>query len=571
MTTYDDRPWLKAYDSGILPDIGIPDKTYVDALMEGLTAFPDRAAMHFMGVTISFRRLDDLSRRFAAFLAESGIRPGDVAGLSMPNIPQFLIALCGAMRAGCAVSGVSPLLVPKELAHQLNDSGCRVLVTLDAVFERVLTRISEPLPGLTHIVTANIGDYLPPVKRFMGKILKKIPSGRVTPWAGKTIRSFPRVMAAYAQNRPQKSGIEPPAISSDDICLIQYTGGTTGVPKGVELTHRNITANLTQVRHWADFQSGQDVLCSGFPFFHLAGLMFGMAALATSNTQCLIPDPRNTRHITREIRDHRPSIYANVPTLYQMLMDDPEFKKLDFSSAKIFVSGAAPFPVESIRAFESTVGLGKVVEVYGMTETSPIISGNPLKGEKKIGSVGVPVSNTFVRIVDVEDGGTVTPVNTPGEIIVRGPQVMKGYHGNPKETTHALRPHDGDIWLHTGDIARMDEDGYLYIVDRSKDMINVGGFKVFSREVEETLHQHPAVDFCAVIGIPDPARPGSDLVKAVIQLTVESKSSDAGILKEDIIVFCRENMAPYKVPKLVEFIDQIPLTPVGKVDKKSLR
>ncbi|MFZ2634488.1 MAG: AMP-binding protein [Desulfosalsimonadaceae bacterium] len=570
MTTYDDRPWLRAYDPGILPDIDIPDKTYTDALMEGLTALPNRAAMHFMGTTLTFRQLDDLSRRFAAFLADSGVRPGDVVGLSLPNIPQFLIALCGAMRAGCTVSGVSPLLVPRELAHQMNDSGCRVLVTLDAVFERVLTRISDPLPDLSHIVTANIGDYLPPVKRFLGKILKKIPSGRVTPLAGKTILSFQQVMTAHSPTPPE-SVITPPPIRPDDTCLIQYTGGTTGVPKGVELTHRNIFANLTQVRHWADFQSGQDVLCSGFPFFHLAGLMFGMAALATSNTQVMIPDPRNTRHMVKDIRRHRPSIYANVPTLYQMLMDDPGFKKLNFSSAKIFVSGAAPFPVESIRGFEQTVGSGKVVEVYGMTETSPIISGNPLKGQKKIGSVGVPVSNTFVRIVDVADGNLVMPVNAPGELIVRGPQVMKGYHGNPEETAHVKRPYDGQIWLHTGDIARMDGDGYLYIVDRSKNMLIVGGYKVFSREVEETLHRHPAVDFCAVIGLPDPARPGSDIVKAVIQLAPESRGGDPGLLKENIIACCRENMAPYKVPKVIEFIDAIPLTPVGKVDKKSLR
>jgi acyl-CoA synthetase (AMP-forming)/AMP-acid ligase II len=571
MTIYDDRPWLKAYDPGVSPDIQIPDNTtYSDALMEGLTAFPDRTAMVFMGTAISFRQLDLLSRRFAAFLAGSGIPPGSVVGLSLPNIPQFLIALCGAIRAGCTVTGVSPLLVPRELAHQLNDSGCRVLVTLDAVFERALTKISDPLPDLSHIVTANIGDYLPLVKRYLGKILKKIPSGRVTPWAGKTIQSFKQLMAEYPPEATANMTSQI-SISPNDVCLIQYTGGTTGTPKGVELTHRNIIANLTQMRHWADFQSGRDVLCSGFPFFHLAGLMFGMTALATSNTQVMIPDPRNTRHIVSEIKNHKPSIYANVPTLYQMLMDDPGFKKLDFSSAKIFVSGASPFPVESIRSFESAVGQGKVVEVYGMTETSPIISGNPLKGEKKIGSVGIPVSNTIVRIVDLTDGTTVMPINAPGELIVRGPQVMQGYHGNPEETAHVKRLHDGEIWLHTGDIARMDEDGYLYIVDRSKDMINVGGFKVFSREVEEILHRHPAVEFCAVIGLPDPSRPGSDIVKAVIQLSPESKGKDSGLLKETITASCRENMAPYKVPKIIEFIDTIPLTAVGKVDKKSLR
>ena len=565
MASYDDRPWLSSYDPGVPADIDIPPKTYTEALLEGLKAAPDRAAMHFMGTTISYRQLDEMSRRFAGFLAASGVKRGDVVGLSLPNIPQFLIALCGTLRAGCTASGVSPLLTPKELAHQLKDSGCRVLVTLDAVFERVLIKIEDPLPGLTHVVAAGIGDYLPAVKRILGKLLKKLPTGKVTPLAGKTVLSFRDVMSTYLPDKPVD------AAAPDDICLIQYTGGTTGLPKGVELTQHNIYSNLTQVRNWTDFELGKDVLCSGFPFFHLAGLMFGMTAMSMASTQCLIPDPRNTKHICSEIRAHTPSIYANVPTLYQMLMEDPGFKKLDFAPAKIFVSGAAPFAVESIRGFEAIVGEGKVVEVYGMTETSPIITGNPLAGTKKIGSVGVPVSNTYVRIVDVETGSELMPVGEPGELIVHGPQVMKGYRNKPEETAHALRAHDGRTWLHTGDVARMDEDGYFYIMDRSKDMLNVGGFKVFSREVEETLYRHAAVEFCAVIGQPDPKRPGSEIVKVVIQRSTGAKGKDPETLKAEIIAYCRETMSPYKVPKIIEFIDQMPLTTVGKVDKKALR
>lgn len=565
MTPYDERPWVKAYDSKVPPDIDIPPKTYIDALLEGLTFSPDRAAMHFMGTTLSYRQLDEMSRRFSTFLTNSGVTPGDVVGLSLPNIPQFLIALCGALRAGCTVSGVSPLLMPKELSHQINDSGCRVLVTLDAVFERVLTKIESEVPGLTLVVTTSVGDYLPAVKRILGKLLKKLPTGKVAPLAGKEISSFTKLMARYSPEKPL-DGAAP-----GDICLIQYTGGTTGLPKGVELTQQNIFSNLTQVKNWTSFQMGEDVLCSGFPFFHLAGLMFGMTAMTMASTQCLIPDPRNTRHICSEIRAHSPSIYANVPTLYQMLMDDPGFKKLDFTPAKIFVSGAAPFAVESINSFETLVGRGKVVEVYGMTETSPIITGNPLEGNKKIGSVGVPVSNTYVRIVDVETGREIMPVGEPGELIVHGPQVMKGYHNKPEETAHAMREHDGRIWLHTGDVARMDEDGYFYIMDRSKDMLNVGGFKVFSREVEESLYRHEAVEFCAVIGEKDPKRPGSEIVKVVIQLAKGARGRDADDLKKDITAYCRENMSPYKVPKIIEFIDQMPLTAVGKVDKKALR
>ena len=565
MTSYDDSPWLKSYDPGIPPDIDIPEKTYTDALMEGLTAFPDRAALHFMGTTLSYRQLDEMSRRFAAFLTDSGAKPGDVVGLSLPNIPQFLVALCGTLRAGCTASGVSPLLAPKELSHQLNDSGCRVLVTLDAIFERVLSKIEAPVPGLSHVVATSIGDYLPAVKRILGKLLKKLPSGTVTPLAGKTVISFSQVMNRYPPDKPRD------AASPEDNCLIQYTGGTTGLPKGVELSQRNIFSNLTQVKSWTDFEMGSDVLCSGFPFFHLAGLMFGMTAMATSNTQCLIPDPRNTKHICSEIKKHAPSIYANVPTLYQMLLEDPGFRKLDFTPAKIFVSGAAPFAVESINNFEAVVGRGKVVEVYGMTETSPIITGNPLAGKKKIGSVGIPVSNTCVRIVDVETGRQTMPVGEPGELIVSGPQVMKGYHNKPEETDHAIRENDGRRWLHTGDVARMDEDGFFYILDRSKDMLNVGGFKVFSREVEETLYKHEAVEFCAVIGQPDPKRPGNEIVKVVIQPASGAQNKDSDALKQEITDYCRETMSPYKVPKVIEFIDEMPLTTVGKVDKKALR
>jgi len=565
MKTYDDRPWLKAYDPGIPPDIDIPEKTYTDALIEGLMLAPERAAMNFMGTTLTFRQLDEMSCRFAAFLTNNGVQPGDVVGLSLPNIPQFLIALCGTMRAGCTATGVSPLLTPKELSHQVNDSGCRVLVTLDAIFERVLTKIENQVPILSHVITTSIGDYLPAIKRIMGKLLKKLPSGKVTPIAGKTILSFKQVMTRYIADRPTA------AVKPNDICLIQYTGGTTGLPKGVELTQHNIFSNLTQVKKWTDFEMAQDVLCSGFPFFHLAGLMFGMTAMATASTQCLIPDPRNTKNICSEIRTHAPSIYANVPTLYQMLLEDPGFKKLDFSPAKIFVSGAAPFAVESIREFEAVVGQGKVVELYGMTETSPVITCNPVEGNKKIGSVGVPFPNTKVRLVDVENGTDIMPVGEPGEIIVRGPQVMKGYHNKPEETDHAMRKHDDKIWLHTGDVARMDKDGYFYIMDRSKDMLIVGGYKVFSREVEETLYQHETVEFCAIIGQPDPKRPGSEIVKAVLQLSTDAKNQDADALKKTIATYCRENMAPYKVPKIIEFIDAIPLTAVGKVDKKALR
>ena len=300
-------------------------------------------------------------------------------------------------------------------------------------------------------------------------------------------------------------------------------------------------------------------------------MMLGMMGLCSGMTQCLIPDPRDTKLICRIIEKYRPTIMANVPTLYQMLMDAPRFKSLDFSRLRLCLSGAAPFAGESIRRLESMVGKGKVMEVYGMTETSPLLTMNPYGGEKKIGSVGIPIQWTRVKLVDLETGKREVPVGTEGELIANGPQVMAGYKGKPGETAHAIREFQGERWLYTGDVAKMDADGYFTIVDRTKDMVNVGGYKVFSREVEETLYQFPGVAFCAVIGMPDPKRTGSELVKAVIQPTWDIRKGDVESRRLEIIEYCRKQMAPYKVPKFVEFTDAIPLTAVGKVDKKALR
>ncbi len=560
-----DKRWITHYDQRTLPEIPIPDITFTDMLVDGLKAKPTRAALHFLGRTITFEELLTLSGRFVTFLKNHGYGPGHVVGINLPNIPEYPIALTGALRAGCTVTGISPLLTPKELAYQLQDAGVSVLVILDNLFEERLLKIAGSVPGLKHVVVANVGDFLPWVKRFLGKALKKIPTGNIMPIEGKEVLRFKEILSSYPP------GDVEPRISPEDTCLIQYTGGTTGLPKGAELTHRNLVANTLHVREWVGWEIGEDVLCSAFPFFHLAGLAFGMLAMSTANTQCLIPDPRNITHFCNEIRIHRPTAMANVPTLYQMLLDNPVFKTLDFSMVKICASGAAPFSVEGIQAFEKVVGKGKVLEVYGMTETSPLLTMNPYAGRKKIGSVGVPLMNTDIKIVDLESRSREVPIGEAGELIAHGPQVMKGYRNRPDETANALRQFEGKTWLYTGDVARMDEDGFIYIVDRAKDMLIVGGYKVFSREVEETLYQHPDIEFCAIVGLPDTNRPGSEIVKAVIQLKSASREKDHPQVKADIMAYCRENMAPYKVPKIVELVDQIPLTAVGKVDKKALR
>ncbi len=527
--------------------------------------FPHNSALHFIGLKLTYEELMARANRFAQAVISNGCVPGDVVAISLPNTPQYLIALFGSLKAGCVASGVSPLLTAPELAFQLRDSGAKVLVTLDAIFEHRLAGVADVLPDLSLVIATGVLDFLPAYKRALGRLIKKVPHGRLRPLRGKKLMRFMDLLRSYPAYPPNVQ------VLPDDQCLLQYTGGTTGLPKGTILTHRNIVANLAQVEAWIKPSYGSEVLLSGFPLFHLAGLVLGLAATCVGGDQILIPNPRDTKHIVKEISSHKPTILVNVPSLYMMLLDTPGFRTLDFSRLSFALSGAAPFPAEAVRELETVIGAGKLLEVYGMTEASPIVTMNPYLGKKKVGTVGLPVPSTCVRLVDLETGNEKVPVGTEGEIVVSGPQIMKCYFKRPEETALALRERDGRIWLHTGDVGRMDEDGFITIVDRAKDMLSVGGFKVFSRELEEKLYQLPAIEFCAIIGIPNPRRPGSELVKLVFQPSQAFKEGDANELKAAILAFARENFAPYKVPKIIEIVDSMPLTAVGKVDKKALR
>jgi long-chain acyl-CoA synthetase len=562
---YDQKPWLKTYDANVPPEIQVTDKSLVHRMADIRKDFGGKPAMHFLGVTLTFEELLTHADRFARTLADHGIGKGDVVAVNLPNLPQYLIAILGGHRAGCAVSGLSPLHTPDEMAYQINDCGAKALVTLDPIFEHRLVGIADKVPGLKLVLPTGITDFLPKIKQLLAKWLKKVPSGKITPLPGKTVMPFMDMLKKYPPNPPDVE------VGLEDVCFIQYTGGTTGPPKGAVLTHANILANMTQLDVWLDAKRGEEFMISGFPLFHLAGLMVGSMCLATGHTQVLIPDPRNTQHIIKEFRQHRPTLTTNVPSLYMMLLAEPEFKTLDFSGLKACVSGAAPFSVESIKSLENVVGKGKLLEVYGMTETSPLQTMNPFKGQKRIGSVGLALSSTEIRIVDLADGETQMPLNEEGEIICAGPQVMREYHNKPEETSNALREHDGRIWMHTGDVGRMDEDGFVFVVDRAKDMISVGGFKVFSSDVENKLYEHPAIELCALIGVPHPKRPETEVVKLVVQKSAEYQNKPDEEVIQSILSFATEKLSPYKVPKIVEFTDAMPLTAVGKVDKKVLR
>jgi long-chain acyl-CoA synthetase len=556
--------WKKSWDTGMTDlDPKEWEISLIDAFRPAFEKFPDKTDLAFMGTEITFRQVDILSNRFANMLIANGFVKGDVVGINLPNIPEYVIAWLGALKAGCAVSGVSPLLSTEEMRYQLADSDARGLVTLDAIFAGRLTKIADTLPKLKVVVAARIGGFMPPVKRVLGTWLKKIPTGPVTPLSGKTVYTMEEVIKTktFSDKDPCVT------ITPDDIAYVQYTGGTTGAPKGAMLSHRNAVSNVLVVGKWLGWERGKGPALSGYPFFHIAGLFINEMGHYLGWTQILIPNPRDTKHITSEIAKYRPTALINVPSLYQLLMAEPKFRKLDHSNISACISSASPFPEESQKQLEAIVGSGKLIENYGMSETSPLIASNPSKGTKKLGSIGVPILNTDVKLVDPTTGKE-APIGQPGEICAKGPQVMVGYYKKPEETRHAV---DKDGYMHTGDVAIMDEDGYLRIVDRTKDMIIVSGFKVFSVKVEDVLTRHPAIDMIATIGVPNPDRPGSEIVKAFVQLVPEHAGTDREALKKDILAFAAEKLTPYEVPKIVEFMEALPLTAVGKLDKKRLR
>ncbi len=556
--------WRKSYDAG-LEDID-PSKwetSYVDVIKPAFEKFPEKAAFSYFGIEVTFAQLDKYSNKFANMLIQNGLKKGDVVGINLPNIPEYVIAWLGILKAGCVVSGVSPLLSPEEMQYQLIDSKAKGLVTLDAIFAGRLVKIESNLPELKVVVATSVGGFLPAIKRILGQMLKKIPKGEVTPLKGKQVYIFKDVI------KTEKFSAKSPdvKITPDDIAYIQYTGGTTGVPKGAMLSHRNAVSDLIIVQTWMRWEPGKGLALSGFPFFHIAGLFFNANCIFIGWTQVLVPNPRDTDYICAQIEKYKPTSIVNVPSLFQILMANPKFKALDYSGVESCICAAAPFPEESQKEFEEIVGKGKLVEVYGMTETSPLTTMNPSKGKKKLGSIGLPLLNTDIKLVDPETGKEVE-LGQPGEICVKGPQVMVGYYNKPEETKKTI---DADGYLHTGDVAVQDENGYLSIVDRTKDMIIVGGYKVFSKKVEEVLTGHPAVEMIAMVGLPNPERPGSELVKAFVTPTKEYENKNYKEIEEDIIRFAKEKLAPYEVPKIVEIRKELPLTTVGKLDKKLLR
>ena len=565
---YKDKHWKANWDSHV-KDLNPQEfeTSFTEAIRRTFEELPDKLAFGFYGTEISYGELDKLSNEFAHMLIENGMKKGDVLGVNVANIPEYIIGVLGAMKTGIIVSGVSPLLSTVQIQYQLNDLGSGgkkvALLTLDAIFAGHITKIYTKLPSLKLIITTSVGGFMPKMLAKLGKLAGKIPKGKVTPLEGKIVLEYHKdVKGKYSDELPNVK------ITPDDIIFIQYTGGTTGPPKGAKLSHRNFVADIKIFQHWLSWEFGAGFGLSGFPFFHIAGLFTCANVIMLGWSQILIPNPRDTNHMIKEMLKYRPTVLANVPTLYQLIIKNPKFKKIDKDMINYAISAAAPFPKESQEIFEDVIGKGKIIELYGMTETSPLTVGNPSRGKKKLGHIGLPFPNVDFKLVDPDTGREV-PLGEAGEICVKGPMVMEGYHNKPEETKKAI---DSDGFMHTGDVGIMDEEGYVRIADRTKDMIIVGGFKVFSAKLEDTLTKHPAIEMVATIGVPNPDRPGSEIVKAIIQIAPDYEfEGDEKALKENIIAFASENCSPYEVPKIIEFTDELPLTVVGKVDKKLLR
>lgn len=552
------RPWLRHYDPAVPPTLTYPDKPLTWLLDEAVRANGQRDAIIFYGRRFTYAQLGAMADRFAAALINLGVKPGDRVSIGLPNIPQFPIAFFGALKAGAVVVPTNPIYTERELEHQLADSGAETAVVLDLVYHRFL-RVRENTP-VKRVIIAGVQDYLPPalaagyrVQQWQAK--QPLPSkGELR--ADSMVHQFKDLLGKQSERWFQLHAL-PPEAKPDDLAVLQYTGGTTGLSKGAMLTHRNLLANALQAWAWTEEAKKPEIILCAAPFFHSYGLTVAMNTGIWSGSALVLMPRYKARDALKMIQKYRPTLFPGVPTMYLGIAQEIARHGGDISSVRICISGSAPLPKEVQANFEKLSG-GKVVEGYGLSEASPVTHCNPLYGEQRPG-IGLPFPDTEATIQD-PDTGEMLPPGQPGEICIRGPQVMQGYWNRPEETEMMLR----GGWLHTGDIGIMDQDGYFSIVDRAKDMIIASGYKIFPREVEEVLYAHPKIAEAVLVGIPDEYR--GEAPKAFIVLKPGEQAT-----AEEVIAYCRERLASYKVPKQVEFRSELPKTMIGKVLRRALR
>lgn len=548
---YTRKPWLKFYPSQVPPSLEYPDISLGRLLEQTVREFGERPATNFLGAKLSYLQLLSEVNRLARVLTDLGVEKGDRVAIMLPNCPQAVIAYYGAVRLGAVVVATNPLYVERELEFQLADSGAETIIALDLLYPRI--QAVRERTRLKHVIVTKLQEYMPfPLKWLYPLKMKK---------EGKVVQ-IERAAGVHfwAEVMSQVQGLTPPIqVKASDLALLQYTGGTTGVAKGAMLTHRNLLANVLQVKEWMlDVVPGREKMLGVLPFFHVYGMTVAMNLAVAIGGELIILPKFEVEQTLKAVNKYEPTFFPGAPTMYVGINTYPKVNKYKLSSIRSCISGSAPLPVEVQEQFERLTG-AKLVEGYGLTEASPVTHSNPLAGTRKAGTIGLPFPDTECRILDpatLEE----MPVGEIGELAVKGPQVMAGYWNRPEATAAAIR----DGWLLTGDMAVMDEDGFFRIVDRKKDLIIAGGFNIYPREIEEVLYQHPAIQEAAVLGVPDPYR--GETVKAFLVLRPGEQVS-----AEEITKYCRSKLAAYKIPRQIEFREELPKTIVGKVLKRKLR
>ena len=549
------RPWLANYPPGVPAQVDTKQFSSLAQVLEtACERFAHRPAFENMGRTLTYADIDRLSRRFAAYLRNDiKLERGDRVAIMLPNVLQYPVAIFGALRAGLTVVNTNPLYTARELRHQLHDAGVSAIVVLDN-FAATLAEVLHDTP-VKHIITTGLGDLLGMPKSALvnfvvRRVKKMVPAYRID----HAVR-FNTALARGARSAPPKVDI-----GHDDIAFLQYTGGTTGVAKGAMLTHGNLVANMQQASAWIDrdVREGEEVIVTAIPLYHIFALTANcLVFMKFGGLNHLVTNPRDMPGFVKILRGIRMTAITGVNTLFNGLLNTPGFDKVDFSALHLTLGGGTAVQRSVAERWKKTTGV-TLVEAYGLTETSPAACMNPLNLAEYNGSIGLPIPLTDVDIRD--DDGNSLPVGQPGELCVRGPQVMKGYWQRPDETDKVL---DADGWLHTGDVARMDEKGYFYIVDRKKDMILVSGFNVYPNEIEDVVAHCPGVLEVAAVGIPD--EKSGEAVKIVVV------RKDPGLTAETIRAYAKENLTGYKLPKVIEFRDSLPKTNVGKILRRELR
>ncbi|MBS4191529.1 long-chain-fatty-acid--CoA ligase [Bacillus sp. FJAT-49705] len=547
------KPWLQTYPDEIPSTLTYTNQPVQDYLKMAANENPNRISIHFMGKEFTYQQIYESSIKLAGYLQELGIKKGDRVAIMLPNIPQAVISYYGILMAGGIVVQTNPLYMERELEYQMKDSGAIAIITMDILFPRV-TKVM-PKTDLQHVIVTAIKDFLPFPKNLVYPFIQKKQYGIVV----NVKHEGHNHLLTEILKQPTRSLKEYEFDFEEDLALLQYTGGTTGFPKGVMLTHRNLVANASMCKAWLyKCKAGQEVVLGILPFFHVYG-MTTVLILSVMEAHKMVLLPKFDVETTlKTIQKQRPTLFPGAPTIYIGLLNHPDLKNYDLSSIDSCISGSAALPVEVQQKFEEVTG-GKLVEGYGLTESSPVTHANFLWDRPRVkGSIGVPWPDTDSAILSLETGEHLPPGEV-GEIVVKGPQVMKGYWNRPEETAETFI----DGWLLTGDLGYMDEKGYFYVVDRKKDMIIAGGYNIYPREIEEVLYEHPNVQEVVAAGIPDPYR--GETVKAYIVL-----KEGATTTQEELNEFARKHLASYKVPRLYEFRDELPKTAVGKILRRAL-